>query len=71
MATVKGRHAAGAPPKAELTVVPLLLAPGKHYAEDVAALAHAVSATRPDLQVTVRAPLLEDETFLTAWLGRL
>ncbi len=64
-------HAREAPVDATFTVVPLLLAPGKHYAEDVRALADAVADVRSDLRVTVRPPLLQDEAFLTAWLSRL
>lgn len=64
-------HAAKAPPGSEITVVPLLLAPGKHYAEDVRGLADALAAVRPDLAVLVRPPLLEDESFLRSWLERL
>lgn len=64
-------HVAKAPNDGEVSVVPLLLAPGKHYAEDVRRLADALSAARPDLTVHVRAPLLEDDAFLTAWMARL
>jgi sirohydrochlorin ferrochelatase len=64
-------HVARVPPGAEVAVVPLLLAPGKHYTEDVHALAAALTTARPDLIVHVRPPLLENESFLQAWLARL
>ncbi len=64
-------HAASIPPQGEIIVVPLLLAPGKHYVEDVPRLARALSAARPDLRVIVRPPLLEDDSFLVAWLEGL
>jgi sirohydrochlorin ferrochelatase len=64
-------HVAKAPAGGEVTVAPLLLAPGKHYAEDVRRLADALAAARPDLTVRVRPPLIEDESFLTSWLARL
>ncbi len=64
-------HAANVPRGGEITVAPLLLAPGKHYAEDVAGLTEALADARPDLTVHVRPPLLEDESFLTSWLASL
>jgi len=64
-------HAAKAPAGCEISVVPLLLAPGKHYAEDARGLADALAAARPDVTVRLRSPLLEDESFLTSWLERL
>lgn len=64
-------HVAKIPAHGEVSVVPLLLAPGKHYAEDVRGLADALAAARPDLTVYLRPPLLEDESFLTSWLERL
>jgi sirohydrochlorin ferrochelatase len=64
-------HAAKVPRDGAITVAPLLLAPGKHYAEDVRGLADALAEARPDLTVHVRPPLLDDEFFLTAWLAHL
>ncbi len=64
-------HAAQVPVGGRVTVVPLLMAPGKHYAEDVRGLADSLAAARPDLTVHVRPPLLEDESFLSSWLALL
>jgi len=64
-------HVAKAPQGGAVSVVPLLLAPGKHFTEDVRRLADALASARPDLTVHVRTPLLDDEAFLTAWLARL
>ncbi|MFH2009124.1 MAG: CbiX/SirB N-terminal domain-containing protein [bacterium] len=64
-------HASKVPRGGELTVVPLLLAPGKHYLEDVRALADAIAVAHPRLTVTVRPPLLEDDAFLIPWLAGL
>lgn len=64
-------HAAGVPAGLVLQVVPLLLAPGKHFVEDVRGLADALAAARPDLTVRIKPPLLEDESFMTRWLATL
>lgn len=60
-------HAQKAPAGATFHLVPLLLAPGAHFHEDVARLAEEVRQAAPRLQVEVKPPLLEDAEFL-GWL---
>ena len=64
-------HAAKAPENVTFSVVPLLLAPGKHWADDVRGLADAISAAHAHLRVTIGQPLLEDEAFLLFLLNTL
>ena len=64
-------HAQQAPAGAPFHLVPLLLAPGSHFAEDVAALAATIRNAVPGLEVRVRPPLLQDESFVGWLLGGL
>lgn len=64
-------HAAATPGGEAYVIAPLLIAPGSHFIEDVAAVAAAVGARRPDLTIHTRRPLLDDDAFCDAWLGAL
>ncbi len=64
-------HASAAPPGAEFVVAPLLVAPGRHFHVQVKAMVEAIESARPDLKIRLRPPLLDDPSFIDAWLDSL
>jgi len=52
-------------------IVPFLIAPGKHFQEDITHVEEKLSAKRPDLRFERAPVLLEDQIFLNNWISRL
>ena len=52
-------------------IVPFLIAPGKHFQEDIARVENVLKKKRPDLRYERSPALLENPQFLNFWIGQL
>tara|TARA_B100000579_G_scaffold375653_1_gene340596 strand:+ start:225 stop:563 length:339 start_codon:yes stop_codon:yes gene_type:complete len=64
-------HALKQPVGGTYKIIPFLIAPGKHFQDDISEVEERLKAERPDLKLERAPVLLENPRFMDFWLSEL